>query len=273
VAATSIIHRIRDGLTAVDRRLGTRLATGLKDGIQLALSAPATPVDRLRMLALGARFATGRFEGPATARLRVHDRPVTMHLPDFAAFLVLHEIFALDQYRREEGPDPTTILDLGANIGASAVFYRLLYPAARIICVEPDPAIVPVLTENTRSIGAEVIHAAVAGSAGEVLFFPSPQSWAGSIVRDGGEGEVRVPSVTLDDLMERYSPDLIKIDVEGAEYDVFEASTKATAARVVVGEIHTREHDVKTTRLLSTFAGYALDVEGYGELTLFRAVR
>jgi FkbM family methyltransferase len=186
---------------------------------------------------------------------------------------VLHEIFSLDQYRREEGPDPTTILDLGANIGASAVFYRLLYPAARIVCVEPDPAIVPVLTENTRSIGAEVVHAAVAGSAGEVLFFPSPQSWAGSIVRDGGEGEVRVPSVTLDELIERYAPDLIKIDVEGAEYDVFASSTKATTARVVVGEIHSPAGDEKTTRLLSTFAGYALDVEEYGALTLFRAVR
>jgi FkbM family methyltransferase len=267
-----LVQRARAALRDVDAKLGTRLDTCLILGLQLAVRAPAGS-PRLKFLALGVLYGTGRFDGPSEVRMPIPGGAATMRLPDHAAFLVLGEIFAMDQYRREPGPEPASILDLGANIGASALFYRRLHPDARIVCVEADPALAEVLRENTKLLDVEVIEAAVAAEAGELEFRQATQSWGGSIA-DGREGTiVKVPAVTLDELVERCRPDLIKIDVEGAEYDVLAASEQATTARIVVGEIHSGEHDPRTTALLDRFAGYRLDVEEYGDLTLFRAVR
>lgn len=59
--------------------------------------------------------------------------------------------------RLPDGP-PTVILDIGANVGATAVYFRAAYPGARIICYEPSPENFVWLASNTRNLGGVEVH-------------------------------------------------------------------------------------------------------------------
>jgi FkbM family methyltransferase len=115
------------------------------------------------------------------------------------------------------------ILDCGANIGISVLNYKRKFPGARITAFEPDPSICRVLRGNLERNGAadvEVIEAAVWTGAGEAAFM--------STGTDGGRVDLHPPSqpmgalVATVDLREYLNKpiDLLKLDIEGAEYDV-----------------------------------------------------
>jgi hypothetical protein len=117
-----------------------------------------------------------------------------------------------------------------------------------------------------------VIHAAVAPQSGTINFFVSDESWSGTTTPESPGRRLTVPAISIDELVMSHKPDLIKIDVEGAEYAIFENSTACRSVRIVVGEIHSDITDPRTTTVLDYFAGFKVDTEPYGGLTLFRAV-
>lgn len=65
--------------------------------------------------------------------------------------VVNREILAGEIYRWPEGlPPPATVVDVGANVGAAALFFALHFPQARIFAFEPAPACHPLLRENLK---------------------------------------------------------------------------------------------------------------------------
>jgi FkbM family methyltransferase len=76
---------------------------------------------------------------------------------------ILSEIFEHEYYRLPLPQAPETILDLGANIGLSTIYFSRMFPAARLACVEPAPENVRILSRNLtlNGVRAEVIAAAV----------------------------------------------------------------------------------------------------------------
>jgi FkbM family methyltransferase len=111
------------------------------------------------------------------------------------------------------------------DVGAHAGFYTLLAshivgPAGRVFAFEPLPRNVRYLkrhVELNRAKNAIIIEAAVTDASGTCSFLELPASLEGHI---SSEGRLSVRSVSLDDLFTSGSipaPDVIKIDVEGAE--------------------------------------------------------
>ncbi len=134
---------------------------------------------------------------------------------------------------------PPVVIDLGANIGHSAAWFSARWPGARVVCVEPDPDNLAVLRDAAaRSGGAwEVVAAAAAASDGTVELSPGGFSMA-HVVASGG---TRVPAVDAFALCDRERPDLLKIDIEGSEWELLrDARLPALAARTVALEIHPR---------------------------------
>ncbi len=123
--------------------------------------------------------------------------------------------------------DDAVFLDVGANIGAYALFVAALTgPRARILAVEPQPDVFDRLTYNIAQNPFGTIKAiacAVADRAGELTLFIDPRNRGESSVKIVGthkSAAIRVPAVTLLSLcrsegIERI--DAIKLDVEGAE--------------------------------------------------------
>jgi hypothetical protein len=87
-----------------------------------------------------------------------------------------------------------------------------------------------------------------------VEFIDTQSSWSGHTVDSGvASGEVGeryfVDPVRLDDLLDE-DVDLLKIDVEGSEFEVLPRSRKLAGVETIVGELHAPHDDARTTGIL-----------------------
>jgi len=140
--------------------------------------------------------------------------------------------------------EPRLILDLGANVGYASVDLALRYPTARVVAVEPEPSNAALLRRNVAALGrVVVVEAAVWPRTGTVaLEDPGKGKW-GMRVRAGGPAGV-VRAVTIPELLVDAGAewaDLVKIDIEGSELDLFSAETGwLTQVGALVIELHDR---------------------------------
>ena len=238
------------------------------------LSALAPTVrGRLRLfvltLELGARWILSRPSSRLRQiRLRWLEGPRTFAVSDFGELQVLRDI-ALDEEYAVAGVEPATILDLGANIGIGAAWFRGRYPQAHIVAVEPDPDSFAKLERNLGSDpNVTLVNAAVGRESGEVtLFRPAGYSIASSVsnARPGGEA-VRVRACTIDELCSEHGLerlDLVKLDVEGAELDALEGFGRLDAVGTMVGEVHPPLLDREPEAFFERLQGF--DVERLSE--------
>ena len=264
---------LRRTIERLDRRLGTEFLHGVWAGVGIARALAPSRFQAVRTVVAGALLGTNRRRRPVRLLLSAGGRPVPFVVPDLPALRVLAEVFVLDQYDDACPGEPRGILDLGAHIGASALFLRSRYPDARIVCVEASPTLLPILEHNTAELGVEVRHAAVAATSGTATFYESGQSWTGSVVRTAiADKPVSVPAVTLDALLSG-DIDLVKMDIEGSEFEIVPAATRLNQPAAYMGEIHAPPDDPRTGEFLAAFDGYLIVTEDYGASTLFRATR
>ena len=114
------------------------------------------------------------------------------------------------------------ILDCGANVGLATLFFRRLFPDARITAFEADPALFAMLDANLHANGAGAVdtrHAAVWTSTGTLTFHceGSDSGMIGSLPGAVDGRATTVPSLRLRDVLDEGQVDLLKLDIEGAE--------------------------------------------------------
>jgi FkbM family methyltransferase len=141
------------------------------------------------------------------------------------SFLFQHqEIFADEFYYFETQEKQPVILDCGANIGMSVLYFKELYPAAHVIAFEAEPSIAALLRNNLNSNaiqGVEIIDKAVWINE-EGILFGSEDADSSSIYSEN-KAQNRVPSVRLRNYLAAHQQiDFLKIDIEGAEIEVLE---------------------------------------------------
>jgi FkbM family methyltransferase len=137
------------------------------------------------------------------------------------------------------------IIDAGANIGASAIWFAATFPAARVVALEPEAANFALLAANTAGVDVEPMQAALAASAGWVtLVDPGEGAWGfRTAAAPAAPSPGAVPAVAVGDLYAARAaacaPFIVKIDIEGAETDVFSGPTDWVAQTpVIVIELH-----------------------------------
>ncbi len=136
-----------------------------------------------------------------------------------------------------------TVWDIGANMGLfSFAAAAMAGPGGRVLAVEPDTDLVSLLRRSAdgaaRHAPVEILPAAVSGELSVARFHVARRNRATSHLAGFGTamaGGVRstrlVPTVTLDWLAARFpAPDVVKIDVEGAELAVLSGGARVLAA-------------------------------------------
>lgn len=129
-----------------------------------------------------------------------------------------------------------TVVDVGAHVGAFAVAAHKKWPHAAIVCVEPVEDNVECLRENVGSF-ADVRRQALCPLEFATIWIPKIQlnTWSGSTTQFDDCYCERVPSFwpsQIDGVI-----DVLKLDCEGAEYDVLNDQSLMNV-RTVVGELH-----------------------------------
>lgn len=149
-----------------------------------------------------------------------------LSIPDVASFLSAYrEIFVEEIYRFPFAGSPPRILDLGANIGLSVLYFKSLFPEARITALEADPTIFPHLERNVRSNGyddVELVNRA-AWHEQTTLQFSSEGADGGRAALPGDRNLMEVEAIDIRDLLRRGDWDFLKMDIEGGEEFVLPA--------------------------------------------------
>jgi FkbM family methyltransferase len=165
--------------------------------------------------------------------------------------LVLWQVFGRRELDIEVRRPARLIVDGGAYTGFSTAYLASRYPEATVVAVEPDPGNFDLLTENTRSFRNVVRLKKALWSQSERLSLlrrPSDLSWAVMVRRprdeetDGGSVETTtVPEILAMAGADRI--DLLKLDIEGAESELFAVGQERWLDRVnvIVVELHS-EH-------------------------------
>lgn len=195
------------------------------------------------------------------------------------------EVFALGAYDLPTLRWSTvrTIVDVGANVGAATLWFARQSPEATIVSVEPDAAVRSVLGRNVKANRLEdrvtIVAAAVAERSGTVELGRIGPSVARTVhdVRRGGTEVVR--ALSLEELLEQCKlteVDVLKLDCEGAEFDVLLTSDPSTLrrSRFMVGEYHAaRRTDLNNLVDCLEAAGFATSTSGGNPIGLFHAAR
>ena len=176
-----------------------------------------------------------------------HPIHLRLRTTDVSTFI---EIIINREYDWDPPNAPRIIVDAGANIGLSSIFYANKHPEARIIAIEPERWNFEMLTKNTKSYPNILAVQGALWKENKTLNISDPGhgQW-GFQTKDEpepckSETGTRVRGMTLDKLMEECGIDYIdvlKIDIEGSEKEVFENSARwIDRVGMIAVELHDR---------------------------------
>lgn len=142
--------------------------------------------------------------------------------------------------------DRPVILDLGSNVGYTIIDFKYHYPNARIYGVEMDEKNFSLCQKNLAGLSdVEVIHAAVWYEDTQVEYDTDAAADAFRVGQNSQFTKKKtVPAVCLPTLLSRWGldyVDYIKLDIEGAEKQLFELGNSNWLKRV--GQISIELHD------------------------------
>ncbi len=155
------------------------------------------------------------------------------------------QIFINESYHLPFAVPARLILDLGANVGYASVYFATHYPEARIVAVEPEASNFRTMVRNTAPYPNVIaIEAAIWPRAEPLAIDKSGPEWGFRVSANGATGMPSVNGVTIDDILARWSEgapvDLLKIDIEGAEKELFSVPCDSWLGRtrLMVIELH-----------------------------------
>jgi len=196
---------------------------------------------------------TSRFKQPKQFHWR--GKRWALNLPEEEAIKgVFSGVILDDEYGLQSlAYKPQTIIDIGANVGLFALWAGSNFPDALIHSYEPNPAIQSFLIANCSQVSASVFAEAVAGKDGSVtLDARDGQSVGGRCVLDQ-EGPTPLTSLRKAIVRIGGTCDLLKMDCEGAEWDILKDPSAFDGVRTVRMEYHLFEGESSIDSLVEMF--------------------
>lgn len=152
---------------------------------------------------------------------KIFGKPFKFH--DTGSFVdTYNEIFVSKIYNFKPSSDKTIILDCGANMGLSVLYFSKTYPNHKIYAFEPEAKIYAILKENVETFDLKnvtLLEKAVWDKE-EVLEFYTDSGMGGRVLSSyQNQTPTRINAVRLLDYITD-EVDFLKIDIEGAEVEV-----------------------------------------------------
>jgi FkbM family methyltransferase len=173
-------------------------------------------------------------------------RPETTDLPTFA------QIFVAEQYQLSTDIPVRLIVDGGANVGYASIWFANQFREAQIVAIEPEDENVALFRENTASYPqVRLIQAAIWNKPGQLSLVTHDNNntwlghWAIRVEEAADVGKSDVKAITIDEILQgtgRKFIDILKLDIEGAEKEVFSDNYANWLSRtnILILELHDR---------------------------------
>ncbi len=202
-------------------------------------------------------------------------RPNTTDIPTFK------QLFYESEYEFSLDFKPRTIIDGGANIGLAAVYFSNKYPNARIYSVEPEPSNFEMVKLNTKNYpNVSAFNSALSANDGGFIEIQDVGlgNW-GFMTKEVSQENLEkssslIPTISISKIMADYGItvlDLVKIDIEGAEKELFENGYEKwlPKTRVLVVELHDRMKPGCSKSVFSAICQYDFSFSHKGENLIF----
>lgn len=192
--------------------------------IQQSLDKTKWEYGRFGARGLAAIGAANLLRRPLLMTVRTSSLAYPVHLRARTTDLrTFEDVVVRGQYQYDCPRDPKVIVDVGANIGLASAYLATRFPDARIFAIEPEAENFRLLQKNVRPYkNVQPIQAALWSTDTLVELVDTGEgSWAFQ-VKESPDGAV--PAITLSTVLKDYSissADIVKIDIEGAEREVF----------------------------------------------------
>ncbi|MEX0321201.1 MAG: FkbM family methyltransferase [Puniceicoccaceae bacterium] len=196
---------------------------------------------RYRLFWLKYGILIGRSSKFEIKKIRINGKSVDLKFPEGEEEVLLYELRSIiydDCYGlRSLREEVNTIVDVGANIGLFSLAARDVFPKAEIFCYEPNPKIQSILRNNLGKLTVNISDEAVGIEDGMVeidntggsLFSKTKSSRSGSIKKSAFRKIIERAGGRID---------LLKLDCEGAEWELFEDTEGFRKIQNIVMEYH-----------------------------------
>ena len=169
-----------------------------------------------------------------------------------------------------------TVLDIGANIGDSSVFFALR-GASRVIAFEPSYANFETLQENVHlnDLDTKIITLHNGVSAKDCIIKLPINISGGNIkaLNNKSTEGIDIEMISIEKVIHKYNPQVIKIDCEGCEHEIFDDLSVDLLRKIetITGEYHDKEFDIINKKLRN--AGFETIYQKHKPTGLFTAYR
>jgi FkbM family methyltransferase len=196
------------------------------------------------------------------------------------------QVFGSCEYQSPNLPNSAdTIVDLGANIGLASVFFGLKYPDARLLAIEPEESNFIAMVDNTRALGGRVQrqHAAVWTEDGFISLHTESDAglplgaWGAQVSSRENASSTPTRCFQMGTLLNQAEfdhVDILKIDIEGAELEIFSQTAQLWLPRVqlIIVETHDRFRPGSELAVREALALMFEELPRCGENLFFRRV-
>ncbi|WP_347474124.1 FkbM family methyltransferase [Acinetobacter thermotolerans] len=192
------------------------------------------------------------------------DHDVIIRMPS-SDIWVLKQVFFDEEYKFKTINTPNVIVDAGANVGYASIYFSQLFPNAKILAIEPENSNYQVLCENVRKYKNIIpIQAAIWSENTKLNICDEGLGEWGFMTFSVDDSQKKVEHLvdaySVESLIEKYDLnkiDILKIDIEGAEKEVFEDTSKwISHVDALIVELHDRMKDGCSRSFYSNTPGF-----------------
>jgi FkbM family methyltransferase len=211
------------------------------------------------------RFSPGIFRALMNIRVEVKTRQGPAMLVRLRDINGPAEVFGLDEYATQwlDWARVEYVLDAGAHVGGFTLWVAAR-SQCRILALEPNPATRDLLEANVhRARLAERVAVrpwALAGVHGARRLLPADDSAASALVRERADDDVEVDAVSLAEAIAASAfprVDVVKMDIEGTEYEVFAAASRDAIRSVAFWIVECHQVEGATAGTIAEVLGSA----------------
>lgn len=167
---------------------------------------------------------------------------------------------------------PEIIIDLGANIGLSSVFFLNKYPNCKVVAVEAEESNYKMLLKNTKNYPNFCGYNKGIWNKNAYLNIKDNKlgNWGFSVYESTNCIEGSIEAISMDQLIEIHDIkqiDILKIDIEGSEIELFASNYERwlPMTKMIIIELHDWMREGCSMQFFSTLVKYNFELSHKGE--------